>query len=93
MRRRVPLAKYTSFRIGGSVTYNSGGADLKVLDLSTPNSPKVAASVELTEADGSITIGITDFAQDALGDVVYVSLPQVGEEDASQATSVPRSIT
>ena len=31
------------------------------------------------EADGSVRIGITDFAQDALGDIVYVSLPQVGD--------------
>jgi glycine cleavage system H protein len=31
-----------------------------------------------TGADGSITVGITDFAQDALGDVVFVSLPAVG---------------
>ena len=31
------------------------------------------------EAEGSVRIGITDFAQDALGDIVYVSLPQVGD--------------
>jgi glycine cleavage system H protein len=30
----------------------------------------------------SVRVGITDFAADALGDVVYVSLPQVGEEVA-----------
>jgi glycine cleavage system H protein len=29
-------------------------------------------------ADGSVRVGITDFAQDALGDIVYVSLPEVG---------------
>ena len=28
--------------------------------------------------DGSIRIGITDYAQDALGDVVYVDVPEVG---------------
>jgi glycine cleavage system H protein len=28
--------------------------------------------------DGTIRIGITDFAQDALGDVVYVALPTIG---------------
>jgi len=32
------------------------------------------------EADGSVRIGITHYAQDALGDIVYVSLPEVGEE-------------
>ncbi|WP_374969158.1 glycine cleavage system protein GcvH [Terrabacter sp. BE26] len=29
--------------------------------------------------DGVVRIGITSFAQDALGDVVYVSLPEVGD--------------
>ncbi len=32
------------------------------------------------EAEGSIRVGITHYAQDALGDIVYVSLPEVGEE-------------
>jgi len=32
------------------------------------------------EAEGSVRIGITDYAQDALGDIVYVSLPEVGTE-------------
>lgn len=31
------------------------------------------------EAEGSVRIGITHYAQDALGDIVYVSLPEVGE--------------
>jgi glycine cleavage system H protein len=30
------------------------------------------------EEDGTVTIGITDHAQDALGDVVFVDLPEVG---------------
>jgi glycine cleavage system H protein len=30
------------------------------------------------EADGTVTIGITDFAQAQLGDVVFVELPEVG---------------
>ena len=29
-------------------------------------------------ADGTVRVGITDFAQDALGDVVYVQMPEVG---------------
>ena len=32
------------------------------------------------EEDGSVTIGITDHAQEALGDLVYVELPEVGQE-------------
>jgi glycine cleavage system H protein len=31
------------------------------------------------EDDGSVTIGITDHAQGALGDLVYVELPEVGQ--------------
>ena len=31
------------------------------------------------EENGQVTVGITDFAQDALGDIVYVELPQMGE--------------
>jgi glycine cleavage system H protein len=31
------------------------------------------------ESEGSVRVGITDFAQDALGDIVFVSLPEVGE--------------
>ena len=32
------------------------------------------------EDDGSVTIGITDHAQAALGDLVYVELPEVGQD-------------
>jgi glycine cleavage system H protein len=38
------------------------------------------------EAEGSVRIGITHFAQDALGDIVYVSLPEVGETVEAGAT-------
>ncbi len=31
------------------------------------------------EHEGSVRVGITHFAQDALGDIVYASLPVVGE--------------
>ena len=31
------------------------------------------------EHDGAVRIGITHYAQDALGDIVYVSLPEVGQ--------------
>lgn len=30
------------------------------------------------ESDGNATVGITDFAQESLGDLVFVELPQVG---------------
>jgi len=32
------------------------------------------------EEDGTVTIGITDHAQSALGDLVYVELPEVGQD-------------
>lgn len=32
------------------------------------------------EPDGSVTVGITDYAQDALGDVVHVELPELEAE-------------
>ena len=31
------------------------------------------------DAEGSVRVGITHFAQDALGDIVYVSLPELGQ--------------
>lgn len=31
------------------------------------------------ESAGSVRVGITDYAQDALGDIVYVQLPELGE--------------
>ena len=32
------------------------------------------------EDDGTVTVGITNHAQEALGDLVYVELPEVGQE-------------
>jgi glycine cleavage system H protein len=37
------------------------------------------------ETESSVRVGITDYAQEALGDIVYVSLPEVGEEVESGA--------
>jgi glycine cleavage system H protein len=48
----------------------------------TPANLKYAASHEwvLDNGDGTVTIGITEHAQDLLGDVVYVELPEVGAQ-------------
>ncbi len=35
------------------------------------------------EADGTVTIGITDHAQEALGDLVFIELPEVGKSYAA----------
>ena len=45
------------------------------------------------EDDGSVTIGITDHAQAALGDLVYVELPEVGlDVDAAGEMAVVESV-
>ena len=38
----------------------------------------------LVHAEGTVRVGITDHAQDALGDVVYVDLPSVGDSVAAE---------
>jgi glycine cleavage system H protein len=46
----------------------------------TPEELKYASSHEWARLDGDIvTVGISDHAQEALGDLVYVELPSVGD--------------
>ena len=45
------------------------------------------------EADGTLTIGVTDHAQEALGDVVFLELPEAGRElAAGEACAVIESV-
>lgn len=45
------------------------------------------------ESDGKVTIGISDHAQGLLGDLVYVELPNVGDEvEAGNASAVVESV-
>ena len=45
------------------------------------------------EADGTVTVGITDFAQESLGDIVFVELPDVGRTVAAdEASTVIESV-
>lgn len=45
-----------------------------------PEDRKYTQSHEWVQVDGDIaTIGLTDYAQEKMGDIVYVELPQVGE--------------
>lgn len=45
------------------------------------------------EEDGRVTIGITDYAQEQLGDVVYVELPEVGSNvNAGDEVAVVESV-
>jgi glycine cleavage system H protein len=48
----------------------------------TPSELKYASSHEWArlESDGTVTIGISHHAQNALGDVVFIELPEVGAE-------------
>lgn len=47
--------------------------------MATPQDLKYTEEHEWVRADGErLTVGITDYAQDALGDVVYVDLPATG---------------
>mgnify|MGYP001289589125 FL=1 len=45
------------------------------------------------ESDGTITIGISDHAQDLLGDIVFVELPEVGQAlDAESDAAIVESV-
>ena len=60
-----------------------------------PANLKYAASHEwvLANADGTVTIGITDHAQEALGDLVFVEVPEVGAHyDAEKEIAVVESV-
>ena len=48
----------------------------------TPNNLKYAESHEWTllNDEDIVTVGITDYAQNSLGDIVYIELPEVGRE-------------
>ncbi|OLO05453.1 MULTISPECIES: glycine cleavage system protein GcvH [Salinicola] len=47
----------------------------------------------LDNGDGTVTVGITDHAQEALGDVVFVELPEAGRElDAGDEFGVIESV-
>lgn len=49
--------------------------------MNTPSQLRYTQSDEWVreEADGTFTLGITDYAQDALGEIVYAELPGPGE--------------
>ncbi len=62
---------------------------------SFPDNLKYAATHEWVrvEADGSLTVGITDHAQELLGDIVFIDLPTDGASvSAKQEISVVESV-
>lgn len=61
----------------------------------TPKDLKYTKSHEWlrAESDGTYTVGITDHAQDLMGDMVYVELPEVGKKlTAGKETAVVESV-
>ncbi|MFH2139979.1 MAG: glycine cleavage system protein GcvH [Pseudomonadota bacterium] len=63
--------------------------------MSNPTDLRYTASHEWvkTEADGSITVGITDHAQELLGDMVFVEAPAAGRKlKAGEECAVVESV-
>ena len=63
--------------------------------MNVPSNLKYTKSHEWVraEADGTVTIGITDHAQELLGDLVFVELPEVGKTlSAEQEAAVVESV-
>jgi glycine cleavage system H protein len=59
-----------------------------------PSELKYTRTHEWVRLEGEVAVvGITDFAQDALGDVVFVDLPQVGKQvEAGASVAVVESV-
>lgn len=62
--------------------------------MNTPEDLKYSASHEWSKLEGdTLTVGISDFAQDQLGDVVFVELPELGQAfGAGSAVAVVESV-
>ena len=63
--------------------------------MKTPKDLRYTASHEWVrrEADGTLAVGITDHAQEHLGDIVFVEAPQVGRKvSAGEAVGVVESV-
>ncbi len=62
--------------------------------METPQDLKYSATHEWSRLEGdTVTVGITDFAQDQLGDVVFVELPDPGKTfGAGDAVAVVESV-
>jgi glycine cleavage system H protein len=63
--------------------------------MNTPGDRRYTESHEWVkqEADGTLTVGITDHAQEALGDLVFIELPDLGRKlAAGEACAVVESV-
>jgi glycine cleavage system H protein len=68
---------------------------MKEHSMNVPTGLKYADTHEWlrAESDGTVTIGITDHAQAALGDLVYIDLPKAGRRvEAGEACAVVESV-
>lgn len=56
--------------------------------MNIPDNLKYSSSHEWARdnGDGTVTVGISDYAQDSLGDVVFIELPKVGRTLAAKET-------
>ena len=56
--------------------------------MNIPDDLRYSAEHEWVRVDGAtVRVGITDYAQDALGDIVYVELPAVGTRGRGRRTA------
>ena len=63
------------------------------MSFDVPDDRRYLESHEWTTDGDTVRVGISDFAQDELGDVVFVELPEVGDEvTAGEAFGVVESI-
>lgn len=63
--------------------------------MNIPDTLRYAATHEWVrqEADGTLSVGITDFAQDNLGELVFIDLPQAGRQvTAGESCAVVESV-
>ena len=63
--------------------------------MNIPDNLRYASSHEWvrTEPDGTLTVGISDFAQEQLGDLVFIEVPKVGRKlAAGEASAVVESV-
>ncbi|XP_072790386.1 glycine cleavage system H protein, mitochondrial isoform X2 [Taeniopygia guttata] len=79
LARKMLLVSITSFEVFPYVFIETIASDKAVLNLPDLKSRKFTDKHEWISVENGIgTVGISNFAQEALGDVVYCSLPEVG---------------
>src|SRR5206468_9116173 len=71
-----------TFKLNSCVIFGERGASMAY-----PGNFRYTREHEWISVDGNIgTVGITDYAQNSLGDIVYVDMPKVGDSISANAT-------